>query len=208
MEEHPRWAHAIRYGRHSSAVPREDRNLPPSDIRSDRHVEGCKGPSRSASCRGLKTVGRQLWYPTSREKRARYPDFLYVALSDGRACGFHRGKPHETYERHKLHRKSGIWGTRDSRSGQNSEGGVLTHTLPSWVVFSRPLRDCSGLPGPTQVSSWASFSRSLRQAQGRLFGTISLQALRPSRSAQPRLKPLKPVSCRKVSQVNFGLLSK
>jgi hypothetical protein len=80
----------------------------------------------------------------------------------------------------KLHRKSRVWGTRDSRSGQNSEGGVLTHTLPSWVVFSRPLRDCSGLPGPTQVSSWASFSRSLRQAQGRLFETKSLQTLRPS----------------------------
>jgi hypothetical protein len=37
--------------------------------------------------------------PTSRKKRE-IPGFPARGLSDGRACGFHRGKPHETYERH------------------------------------------------------------------------------------------------------------
>jgi hypothetical protein len=33
----------------------------------------------------------------------------------------------------KSRRKSGIWGTRDSWSGQNSERVVLTHTPQDWV---------------------------------------------------------------------------
>ncbi len=43
--------------------------------------------------------GKEQWNPTSREKRARYPDFLYAAPSNGHVCGFHRGKPHEVHQR-------------------------------------------------------------------------------------------------------------
>jgi hypothetical protein len=31
-------------------------------------------------------------------KNARYPDFLYAALRNGRVCGFHRGKPHRAHQ--------------------------------------------------------------------------------------------------------------
>jgi len=64
----------------------------------------CVGKSRAR--------GKEQWNPTSREKRARYPDFLYAARSNGHVCGFHRGKPHEVHQRQQLHRKSGVWGTR------------------------------------------------------------------------------------------------
>jgi hypothetical protein len=58
------------------------------------------------------------------------PDFLYVALGDGHACGFHRRKPHETYERHQLHRNSGVWGTPHRWQGQES-------SLPTLRAASR-----------------------------------------------------------------------
>ena len=37
----------------------------------------------------LHSLGRGFVHPTSREKRARCPDFLYAAPTNGHVCGFH-----------------------------------------------------------------------------------------------------------------------
>src|SRR5258708_2839193 len=66
-------------------------------------------------------AGRTGWYPTSREKRARYPEF--PARSPG----------HDRVEPNKPHRKSGIWGTR----------GSVARTDSSPVVENEPA-DCHG----------------------------------------------------------------
>jgi hypothetical protein len=57
------------------------------------------------------------WYPTSREKRADAPNFLYAAL-DGTACApFFKERRMKFREPTRPHRKSGKWGTRHSLPG-------------------------------------------------------------------------------------------
>jgi hypothetical protein len=73
-------------------------------------------------------------FPTSRRQRARYPDFLHAALSDGRACGFHRGKPHETYERDQT--SQGIRGMGHPHRWQ----GQRVHSILNLPQASRLLR--------------------------------------------------------------------
>jgi hypothetical protein len=52
------------------------------------------------------------WYPTSRENERDAPNFLYAAL-DGNACAaLFKENRMKTREPTKLHRKSGICGTR------------------------------------------------------------------------------------------------
>src|ERR1700677_5114234 len=64
--------------------------------------------------------GQHWWNPTSREKRARYPDFLYAAPSNIHVCGFHRGKPHEVHQRQQTSQEiRGYGGTRPSLENQN-----------------------------------------------------------------------------------------
>jgi hypothetical protein len=53
-----------------------------------------------------------LWYPTSREKRARCPEFLYATLEKTACAPFSKERRMKFREPMKLHRKSGMWGTR------------------------------------------------------------------------------------------------
>jgi hypothetical protein len=57
-----------------------------------------------------KKTGPVLWYPTQ-AKTGLDPDFLPRCAREIRACAFHQGKAHGVHQRHKLHRKSGPWGT-------------------------------------------------------------------------------------------------
>src|ERR1700677_1094451 len=67
--------------------------------------------------------GRERWSPTSREKRARYPDFLYAAPTTATCAAFIEESRMKFINANKLHRKSGgmghpsvCEGTRGTRS--------------------------------------------------------------------------------------------
>ncbi len=82
-----------------------------------------------------KVRGKERWNAASREKRPQFPDFLYVAPSNGYACGFHRGKPHKVHQSRQLHRKSGVY-TRLSRGNKNQPFGTrfVSRTLQTFPV--------------------------------------------------------------------------
>ena len=71
-----------------------------------------------------------LWYPTSREKRARYPDFLYSCLVMAACAAFIEESRMEYINATKPHRKSGVWGTRHWLL---REGGGLSADYPLQV---------------------------------------------------------------------------
>jgi hypothetical protein len=50
--------------------------------------------------------------PTSREKQARYPDFLYAAPATATCAAFIEESRMSFVNVNKPHRKSGVWGTR------------------------------------------------------------------------------------------------
>src|ERR1700761_4378713 len=72
-------------------------------------------PSKVDDCRS----GR--WYPTSREKRARYPEFPARPGTRSRVHLSLRKGAHAFTELTKLHRKSEIWPTRSLVAGMDSD---------------------------------------------------------------------------------------
>ena len=53
-----------------------------------RDDKGWGGASMGNSLVDERVRRKERWNPTSREKRARYPDFLYAAPSNSHVCGF------------------------------------------------------------------------------------------------------------------------
>jgi hypothetical protein len=51
--------------------------------------------------------GKEQWYPTSREKRARCPDFLYAAQETPMFAAFIEESRMKLISANELHRKSG-----------------------------------------------------------------------------------------------------
>jgi hypothetical protein len=67
----------------------------------------------------LRGAGCEPWYPISREKRGRYPDFLHAAPCDNHACGF---------------RKSGVRGTRSLVAGKVRRAFFFTLDVASHLL--------------------------------------------------------------------------
>jgi hypothetical protein len=57
------------------------------------------------------------------------PNFLHEALDKAARAPFFRGRAHEVRGATKLHRKSGMWGTRGSRQGQAFRSELISHLL-------------------------------------------------------------------------------
>jgi hypothetical protein len=68
------------------------------------------------------------WYPTSREKRARCPNSLHAALDKAARAPFFKERRMRCTEPTKLHRESGMWGTRGSVVGTGSPGFSVGYT--------------------------------------------------------------------------------
>jgi hypothetical protein len=74
--------------------------------------------------------GQHQWYPISREKRARYPDFLQDAPSRAACATFFKESRMKFIGSTKLHRKFGFWGTWDPSLHGQSRGRSTRRLRP------------------------------------------------------------------------------
>ena len=81
-----------------------------------------------------------MWYPTSREIRARCPDFLYAASPIAPCATFYKESRMKLVHSARPHRKSGVWGTRrlvaqwtPALTAQWTRRSVVQWTV--WLVF-------------------------------------------------------------------------
>jgi hypothetical protein len=81
------------------------------------------------SPREPKNVDRQPWSPTSREKRARYPNFLHAVLDKTACAPFFKERRMRFADPLNFSGNRGYGAPPDSWSGQKLEQQVLTQTL-------------------------------------------------------------------------------
>src|ERR1700733_577654 len=84
--------------------------------------------------------GKERWNPTSREKRARCPDFLYAALNERHVCGFHRGKPHEAHQRQQTSQEIRGVGHPSFVRDRKGRGVSRLYCLAYWAETGRVIR--------------------------------------------------------------------